>query len=230
MWQHVISKHEDEAHRKMAGAAAREGVNTNSAREQGVANEECRDGQWLSKEGGDSVLLRDKPAWWTPAIDGRMARVGSGGEKDNVGPLTTAADPSTSTSTSTTTANPQEQQQADEGDGGTSSAIENADEIAARVKYLREVEGVARIWPDEGFYACPTCGQSVPLDWSLLDHLDTLKPLLGVAVKCRICDKAFIEHRALKQHLNHCARRGQRLGANMKPRSEAAADEATTTA
>eukprot|EP00928_Gymnodinium_smaydae_P012052 TRINITY_DN14395_c0_g1_i2.p1 TRINITY_DN14395_c0_g1~~TRINITY_DN14395_c0_g1_i2.p1 ORF type:complete len:650 (+),score=108.40 TRINITY_DN14395_c0_g1_i2:94-2043(+) len=79
-------------------------------------------------------------------------------------------------------------------------------EDAETVKRLRD-QGVEKIWLHEGFYACPTCGQSIPLEWDLADHMETLKPLLGVQAACSICAKTFIEHRALKQHFNYCKRK-----------------------
>jgi hypothetical protein len=66
-----------------------------------------------------------------------------------------------------------------------------------------------RVCEEEGFYACPVCGQSVPLDWTVEEHLETLKPLLGLNAECGICNKKFIEHRALKQHMNYCKRKKQ---------------------
>ena len=35
-------------------------------------------------------------------------------------------------------------------------------------------------------------------------HLETLKPLIGMRATCLKCARFFTEHRALSQHLNFC--------------------------
>jgi DNA-directed RNA polymerase subunit RPC12/RpoP len=62
-----------------------------------------------------------------------------------------------------------------------------------------QVEGMS-----PGYYACPICSQSVPLGWTIKEHLETLQPILGLNAECEFCHKKFIEHRALKQHLRFC--------------------------
>eukprot|EP00392_Amoebophrya_sp_AT5.2_P004539 g4547.t1 len=59
------------------------------------------------------------------------------------------------------------------------------------------------------FYSCGICGQAVPSHWSVHDHVMTLRPLLKLDLECDLCGKKFIEHRALRQHLNYC--RAKRL-------------------
>jgi hypothetical protein len=51
---------------------------------------------------------------------------------------------------------------------------------------------------------CDVCGQAVPSHWLMGQHLETLKPLLGIKASCMVCGKLFTEHRALRQHLNFC--------------------------
>jgi len=91
---------------------------------------------------------------------------------------------------------------------GKAESSEGKPAVCGRCSVPEEYKGMkVRIWEEEGFYACPVCGQSVPLDWSVEEHLETLKPLLGLGAECTICKKKFIEHRALKQHMNYCKRK-----------------------
>jgi hypothetical protein len=52
------------------------------------------------------------------------------------------------------------------------------------------------------FFPCAVCGQAVPAHWHMDQHLEMLKPLCGMIAECKVCAKPFIEHRALRQHLN----------------------------
>uniref|UniRef100_A0A0G4FQG7 C2H2-type domain-containing protein n=1 Tax=Chromera velia CCMP2878 TaxID=1169474 RepID=A0A0G4FQG7_9ALVE len=54
------------------------------------------------------------------------------------------------------------------------------------------------------FHACEVCGQAVPDVWGMSQHLESLKPLVGLNARCERCDRRFIELRALQQHLNFC--------------------------
>ncbi len=54
------------------------------------------------------------------------------------------------------------------------------------------------------FVPCEVCGQAVPSSWHMEQHLETLKPLIGINALCKICNRSFTEHRALRQHLNFC--------------------------
>jgi uncharacterized C2H2 Zn-finger protein len=55
------------------------------------------------------------------------------------------------------------------------------------------------------YYACPVCGQScVNQDWGMDLHLERLKPVLGLNMKCPLCPNTFIEQRALLQHIKFC--------------------------
>jgi hypothetical protein len=44
----------------------------------------------------------------------------------------------------------------------------------------------------------------MPGHWQIEQHLETLKPLVGMRAECLECHKVFTEHRALSQHLNFC--------------------------
>ena len=45
---------------------------------------------------------------------------------------------------------------------------------------------------------------AVPEIWKLEDHTELLKPLMGIQATCGLCERKFIETRALRQHLNFC--------------------------
>lgn len=59
-----------------------------------------------------------------------------------------------------------------------------------------------------GYYPCSTCGQAVEDHAMGMEmHLETLKPALGLKLKCPSCDGeagVFIETRALLQHFQFC--------------------------
>ncbi|KAJ3301204.1 hypothetical protein HDU93_006908, partial [Gonapodya sp. JEL0774] len=64
------------------------------------------------------------------------------------------------------------------------------------------------------YYPCPTCGQAVVRrSWGMLLHLEQLKPVLGLDMRCPAvgCGRTFIEGRALVQHYKFC-----RLGAEKR--------------
>lgn len=86
-------------------------------------------------------------------------------------------------------------------------------------------EGVSQIWQDEGFFSCPICKQAVPLDWTLGKHFATFAPLLGGGLSCELCGKVFIEHRALKQHMNFCRLKHNEANANGKKEEDEEAAE-----
>ncbi|KXS16806.1 hypothetical protein M427DRAFT_55147 [Gonapodya prolifera JEL478] len=57
------------------------------------------------------------------------------------------------------------------------------------------------------YYPCPTCGQAVVRrTWGMLLHLEQLKPVLGLDMRCPTasCGRTFIEGRALVQHYKFC--------------------------
>jgi Zn finger protein HypA/HybF involved in hydrogenase expression len=55
------------------------------------------------------------------------------------------------------------------------------------------------------YYPCPVCGQScVNQEWGMDLHLERLKPVLGLNMKCPQCPNTFIEQRALLQHIKFC--------------------------
>eukprot|EP01147_Barroeca_monosierra_P004961 gene4961-8733_t len=54
------------------------------------------------------------------------------------------------------------------------------------------------------YIPCPVCGQAIPDYWHIEQHLEMLKPLIGIRATCKLCSKVFTEHRALDQHLNFC--------------------------
>lgn len=54
------------------------------------------------------------------------------------------------------------------------------------------------------FVPCSVCGLAIPSTWHMNQHLEMLKPLVGLTAECMVCRKRFIEHRALRQHLNFC--------------------------
>lgn len=60
-----------------------------------------------------------------------------------------------------------------------------------------------------GFFPCEVCGMSVSSEegWGMAAHLESLKPIVGMALECGIrgCQKRFIELRALRQHRNFCS-------------------------
>ncbi|EGD73634.1 hypothetical protein PTSG_05342 [Salpingoeca rosetta] len=58
--------------------------------------------------------------------------------------------------------------------------------------------------PDVHYIPCPVCGQAIPDYWHIEQHLEMLKPLVGIKAVCKLCSKVFTEHRALGQHLNFC--------------------------
>lgn len=76
-------------------------------------------------------------------------------------------------------------------------------DIGAKKHFLTDSE-VAHGGEEVKFIGCPVCSQAVPERWGMAQHLETLKPLVGLNAKCIMCEKTFIEHRALRQHLNFC--------------------------
>ncbi|RKP02677.1 hypothetical protein CXG81DRAFT_10461 [Caulochytrium protostelioides] len=59
--------------------------------------------------------------------------------------------------------------------------------------------------PEYGWVPCHVCGQAVQVgEQGMLIHLEMLKPALGLAMQCPMCDKTFIENRALLQHAKFC--------------------------
>eukprot|EP00051_Salpingoeca_urceolata_P014207 m.180348 g.180348 ORF g.180348 m.180348 type:complete len:492 (+) comp18013_c0_seq2:137-1612(+) len=65
-----------------------------------------------------------------------------------------------------------------------------------------------------GYKPCPVCGQAVPTHWQISQHLENLKPLVGLSAKCLLCSRLFIEQRALKQHLTFCSLGKQTASSN----------------
>lgn len=82
------------------------------------------------------------------------------------------------------------------------------------------------------YVGCPVCTQAVPATWHMDQHLEMLKPLCGMAAECKVCARVFIEHRALRQHLNFCqsgfTNREQR-GLAADPNASAMATETAAT-
>ncbi|KAJ3020257.1 hypothetical protein HKX48_001083 [Thoreauomyces humboldtii] len=68
---------------------------------------------------------------------------------------------------------------------------------------------------DYDYVPCTTCGQAVVRrEWGMRLHLETLKPAVGMDMRCPICvkeegtgGKGFIESRALVQHYRFCSAR-----------------------
>lgn len=87
-----------------------------------------------------------------------------------------------------------------------SAGTPSPDGSSVRVAAL-QAQGVVKIRESQGCYECPVCQLLIPLDWDMADHLETLKPLVGMQAECPTCAKKFIEHRALKQHYGFCKRR-----------------------
>lgn len=54
-----------------------------------------------------------------------------------------------------------------------------------------------------GFVACEICGMAVPRDVPMEAHLEALRPLTGLHLRCE-CGRPFVELRALEQHANFC--------------------------
>lgn len=54
------------------------------------------------------------------------------------------------------------------------------------------------------YIPCDVCGMAVPTFYHRDQHLENLRPLVGVTAACLLCGRQFIEDRALRQHLNHC--------------------------
>ncbi|KAJ3411019.1 hypothetical protein HDV05_002884 [Chytridiales sp. JEL 0842] len=55
------------------------------------------------------------------------------------------------------------------------------------------------------YYPCSTCGQAVPkTSWGFGMHLESLKPAVGLDMKCPLCPMTFIESRAMLQHFKFC--------------------------
>jgi hypothetical protein len=50
---------------------------------------------------------------------------------------------------------------------------------------------------DTHWVPCEVCGQAVPSHWQMGQHLETLKPLIGMKAVCMICDKVG-EERGVK--------------------------------
>ena len=42
---------------------------------------------------------------------------------------------------------------------------------------------------DTHWVPCQVCGQAVPSHWQMGQHLETLKPLIGMKAICMICNK-----------------------------------------
>lgn len=58
------------------------------------------------------------------------------------------------------------------------------------------------------YIPCPICGQAVyNTPNGIKNHLDSLKPVPSMSIKCDICNKVFIEHRAQEQHFIFCSRK-----------------------
>eukprot|EP00039_Didymoeca_costata_P016129 m.284047 g.284047 ORF g.284047 m.284047 type:complete len:370 (+) comp16339_c3_seq12:1403-2512(+) len=68
-----------------------------------------------------------------------------------------------------------------------------------------ELERLRKLDINPEFIPCDICGQAVPKVWHENQHLEMLKPLCGMKASCMVCEKVFIEHRAMMQHLNFCA-------------------------
>ncbi|KAI8801919.1 hypothetical protein BJ742DRAFT_834958 [Cladochytrium replicatum] len=68
-----------------------------------------------------------------------------------------------------------------------------------------------------GYVPCGVCGQSVvKRDWGMLLHLESLKPAVGLEMRCPKCsreeggrERTFCERRALFQHYKFCRLREQ---------------------
>ncbi|KAJ3315896.1 hypothetical protein HDV04_000103 [Boothiomyces sp. JEL0838] len=58
---------------------------------------------------------------------------------------------------------------------------------------------------DYDYVPCEVCGQScIKQPWGKELHLESLKPALGLRMKCPLCPGEFIEQRALYQHFKFC--------------------------
>ncbi|KAJ3276722.1 hypothetical protein HDV01_002775 [Terramyces sp. JEL0728] len=58
---------------------------------------------------------------------------------------------------------------------------------------------------DYDYVPCEVCGQScIKQPWGEELHLESLKPALGLRMKCPLCPGVFIEQRALYQHFKFC--------------------------
>ncbi|KAI8926233.1 hypothetical protein BC831DRAFT_435517 [Entophlyctis helioformis] len=58
---------------------------------------------------------------------------------------------------------------------------------------------------DYDYVPCDVCGQAVVRrGWGMLLHLESLKPVIGLDMRCPRCPKTFIEQRALYQHYKFC--------------------------
>ncbi|KAI9003136.1 hypothetical protein BC832DRAFT_593219 [Gaertneriomyces semiglobifer] len=69
---------------------------------------------------------------------------------------------------------------------------------------------------DYDYVPCDVCGQAVvKRDWGMTLHLETLKPAVGLDMRCPLCEAAgvnstFIESRALFQHYKFCRTKTKR--------------------
>ncbi|CAE8588428.1 unnamed protein product [Polarella glacialis] len=54
-----------------------------------------------------------------------------------------------------------------------------------------------------GYESCKVCGMAIPRGSSMADHLEALKPLVSLSLRCA-CGRPFVEQRALEQHSRFC--------------------------
>ena len=63
---------------------------------------------------------------------------------------------------------------------------------------------------DYKFVPCEICGMAtIDSEDGKANHLESLKPAIGMKIKCPICENLFIESRALDQHLRVCRSKKQ---------------------
>ncbi|TPX56216.1 hypothetical protein PhCBS80983_g04701 [Powellomyces hirtus] len=96
----------------------------------------------------------------------------------------------------------------------------SSSELPSAVDQLAGSEGGVTAGDDYDYVPCETCGQAVvKRDWGMQLHLETLKPAVGMDMKCPLCEQdpnrscnsqGFIESRALFQHYKFCRQKRQK--------------------